>query len=239
MTTPDAHHPSAAGPGGTAAPTEVAEPGPGVRQQHGHTLRDDESVWDARYGELDRVWSGNPNHALTVEVAVSTPGRALDVGCGEGADAVWLAGQGWAVTALDPSGVALARARAAAEAAGAHVTWLQGGLVEVDLPERAFDLVSVFYPALDLEDAPVARLTTLVAPGGTLLFVHHAEVDREQALEHGFDPDLLLSPPMVADALWGVDGWTVVGPQSRPRSVSGGAGAHHHDDLVVRATRSA
>ena len=145
------------------------------------------------------MWSGNPNLALTVEVEGTAPARALEVGCGEGADAVWLARQGWTVTAIDPSGVALERARAAAEAAGADVTWLQGGLLDVDLPEGGFDLVSVFYPALDLDDDPVARLAALVAPGGTLLVVHHAEVDRERALEHGFDPDLLLSPAIVAD----------------------------------------
>jgi SAM-dependent methyltransferase len=205
--------------------------------EHGDVLRDDERVWDARYSELDRVWSGEPNQTLTVETATLSPGRVLDVGCGEGADAVWLATRGWTVTALDPSGVALARARAAATAAQADVTWVQGGLVGADLPAGAFDLVSVFYPALDLSDDPLRRLAGLVAPGGTLLLVHHAEVDRELALEHGFDPDALLAPGDVTTEALG-DGWTVTGPEKRPRVVSGGAGAHHHDDLVVRATRT-
>jgi SAM-dependent methyltransferase len=235
MTTPDAHATSGHDHGDHADDAGGVD---GIRHEHGRTLRDDESVWDARYAELDQVWSGNPNLALTVEVAGAAPGRALEVGCGEGADAVWLATEGWTVTALDPSGVALARARTAAEAAGADVTWLQGGLLDVDLPEGGFDLVSVFYPALDLEDRPVARLAALVAPGGTLLVVHHAEVDRERAIEHGFDPDLLLSPDLAAAELRGLDGWTVVGPEKRPRSVTGGAGAHHHDDLVVRAVRT-
>ncbi len=235
MTTPDAQPTSGHDHGDHGDAARTAH---GTRHEHGRALRDDESVWDARYAELDQVWSGNPNLALTVEVEGTAPGRALEVGCGEGADAVWLATQGWAVTALDPSGVALARARAAAEAAGADVTWLQGGLLDVDLPEGDFDLVSVFYPALDLEDDPVARLAALVAPGGSLLVVHHAEVDRERALEHGFDPDLLLSPAMAAAELRELDGWTVDGPEKRPRSVTGGAGAHHHDDLVVRAVRT-
>ena len=122
MTTPDAQPTSGPDHGDHGDPARTAH---GTRHEHGRTLRDDESVWDARYAELDQVWSGNPNLALTVEVEGTAPGRALEVGCGEGADAVWLATQGWAVTALDPSGVALARARAAAEAAGADVTWLQ------------------------------------------------------------------------------------------------------------------
>ncbi|NHA69580.1 class I SAM-dependent methyltransferase [Phycicoccus flavus] len=221
-------------PADTPAPSD---PTHAERHEHGYPLRDDESVWDARYAELDRVWSGEPNQALTVEVSTLTPGRALDVGCGEGADAVWLATRGWQVTGLDPSGVALDRARAAAGTARADVTWVHGGLVGGDLPEAGFDLVSVFYPALDLETGPVARLASLVAPGGTLLLVHHAHVDRERALEHGFDPDTLLAPADVTAEALG-EGWSVTGPELRPRSVSGGAGAHHHDDLVVRATRT-
>ena len=67
-----------------------------------------EGFWDERYGADDRVWSGHPNPQLVDRVAALTPGRALDVGCGEGADAVWLARQGWQVTALDVSAVGLA-----------------------------------------------------------------------------------------------------------------------------------
>ena len=76
--------------------------------------------WDARYAEADRVWSGNPNGALVAEVAGLLPGRALDVGCGEGADAVWLAGRGWDVTALDVSKIAIDRAVLHARHAGSY-----------------------------------------------------------------------------------------------------------------------
>src|SRR5205809_7736595 len=75
--------------------------------------------WDARYSERDGArWSGRPNGRLVAEVADLTPGRALDVGCGEGADAIWLAQRGWTVTAIDISDLALCRAREAAELAG-------------------------------------------------------------------------------------------------------------------------
>src|SRR4051794_30296354 len=83
------------------------------------------SEWDARYGERDgAMWSGRPNGRLVAEVAELTPGSALDVGCGEGADAIWLARGGWTVTAIDVSDVAIGRAREAAERAGATVEWM-------------------------------------------------------------------------------------------------------------------
>src|SRR5271165_4450548 len=83
--------------------------------------------WDTRYSERDgAMWSGRPNGRLVAEVADLTPGRALDVGCGEGADAIWLAQRGWTVAAIDISDVALRRAREAAELAGATVEWIRG-----------------------------------------------------------------------------------------------------------------
>src|SRR5580698_6461296 len=83
--------------------------------------------WDARYSEGDGAkWSGRPNGRLVVEAAGLTPGRALDVGCGEGADAIWLALHGWTVTGIDVSEVAVGRARAAAALAGAAVEWMCG-----------------------------------------------------------------------------------------------------------------
>lgn len=71
----------------------------------------DEQFWDQMYGEQDRLWSGDPNGALVAEAGDLTPGHALDVGCGEGGDAHWLATQGWTVTGVDLSRVALERAR--------------------------------------------------------------------------------------------------------------------------------
>ena len=104
--------------------------------------------WDRRYTEREQLWSGQPNGALVTEVAGMTPGRVLDVGCGEGADAVWLARQGWDVTALEVSGVALARAAGHADDAGVEVRWVHAGLAEAELAPGSFDLVSAQYPAL-------------------------------------------------------------------------------------------
>jgi SAM-dependent methyltransferase len=106
-----------------------------------------QAEWDRRYADREQLWSGQPNGALVAEVAGLTPGRVLDVGCGEGADAVWLASGGWDVTALEVSGVALERAAGHARDAGLAVRWVHAGLAEAALPPASFDLVSAQYPA--------------------------------------------------------------------------------------------
>lgn len=194
--------------------------------------------WDARYAEREQLWSGQPNGALVAEVAGLTPGRALDVGCGEGADAVWLAGHGWDVTALEVSGVALERAAGHARDAGVAVRWVHAGLAEAALPPASFDLVSAQYPALlRTSDAAAERaLLAAVAPGGVLLLVHHAGAETMQVQDSGFDPADYVWPSMVAALLDG--DWEVEVYGQRPRvAPDGGAGAHHAEDLVLRARR--
>src|SRR5258708_34594792 len=103
----------------------------------------DAAFWDERYRSAPRVWSGNPNPQLVAEVAGRAPGRALDAGCGEGADAIWLASQGWTVVATDISGVAVERAarhaRETDPAAAARITWRQGDLLVQPPEPRSFD----------------------------------------------------------------------------------------------------
>jgi SAM-dependent methyltransferase len=186
---------------------------------------------------MELVWSGQPNGALVTETTGLPPGQALDVGCGEGADAVWLAEHGWEVTALDVSGVALERAARHAEQAQVPVRWVHAGLVEAALPAGTFDLVSAQYPALlrtDHHDAETALLGA-VAPGGTLLVVHHQIVDAGQFRAHGCDPDDYVSLADVATLL--DDGWRIETNETRLRHVSGGAGSHHTHDVVLRARR--
>ncbi|KRF37654.1 class I SAM-dependent methyltransferase [Nocardioides sp. Soil805] len=208
--------------------------------QHGHGHGHGHQEWDDRYGD-EPMWSGRPNEALVREVSDLRPGTALDVGCGEGGDAVWLAQQGWRVTGIDVSGRALERAARAADAVGVAVEWQHLGLE--DLPADAtYDLVSVFYPALLRGDGSVvAALLGAVAPGGTLLVVHHAFVDRARALEHGFDPDDYVGhADLVAalDTALDAGGWTVERAGQVERAPVEGPGVHHHTDEVLRARRS-
>src|ERR687891_2489869 len=149
--------------------------------------------WDARYSERDgAMWSGRPNGRLVAEIADLTPGRALDVGCGEGAVAIWLARRGWTVTAIDISDVAVCRAREAAERAGAEVEWVCGDALLTPFPARSFDLVSMQYPALPkaVGDAAVRTLLDTVRSGGLLLAVYHDLDDehREHMASRGVDP---------------------------------------------------
>lgn len=193
--------------------------------------------WDRRYLDATQVWSGRPNGQLVTETAGLTAGRVLDVGCGEGADALWLAERGWDVTALDVSQVALDRAAGQAERAEVSVRWLLGGLVAAELPAGSFDLVSAQYPALfkTADRRAEHALLDAVAPGGVLLVVHHPPPTPEQAAAHGFDADTYVSPSDVAALL--DEHWQVEVDETRPRSVSAGAGAHHTEDVVLRARR--
>ncbi|WP_329080335.1 FAD-dependent oxidoreductase [Streptosporangium sp. NBC_01469] len=138
----------------------------------------DEEFWDRRYGGSDRIWSGNPNTILVREITGVEPGTALDLGCGEGADAIWLARRGWRVTATDISGVALDRAarHAAAADVADRIDWQRHDL-GASFPDGVFDLVSAHF-LHSLGDMPREKIlrtaASAVAPGGVLLVVGHA-----------------------------------------------------------------
>jgi SAM-dependent methyltransferase len=205
--------------------------------EHASLPGDTPAAWDARYAESDRIWSGRPNGALVAEVAGLTPGTALDVGCGEGADAVWLAQHGWEVTALDVSQVALDRASEHARQAAVRLRWVRAGLVEASPSLGTFDLVSAQYPALRRtpDDSAERALFAAVAPGGLLLVVHHDDIDEEHARSRGFDPADYVRPADIAALL--DENWVVEADEIRPRSVESGAGAGHRVDRVLRVRR--
>ena len=139
----------------------------------------DAAGWDARYDTSEFVWDTEPNRFLPAEVDGLTPGRALDVACGEGRNAVWLATQGWDVTGIDFSSVGLAKAERLAERAGVTCEWT---VADVSQPRPAdapvgpqFDLVVLFYAQMDADGRRnmLASSARAIAPGGTLLWVAH------------------------------------------------------------------
>lgn len=187
----------------------------------------DERYWDELYGSRDQLFSGNPNGVLVTEVEDMPPGQALDVGCGEGADALWLARRGWLVTAVDISRTALARAARR----GGGVSWTHADLSVTPPPARSFDLVSVQYFPLTRQASGLDGLLAAVAPGGTLLVAAHDPAH----LPPQFDRDDYLWPAEIAGTL-GRD-WTVLVNETRPRVTPPPPGSHHVNDTVLRAVR--
>ncbi|MFI5606851.1 class I SAM-dependent methyltransferase [Amycolatopsis sp. NPDC051903] len=182
--------------------------------------------FDKQYWE--RHWSGStgvapPNPYLARETSELKPGTALDAGCGAGAEARWLAGRGWQVTAADISSEALARA-----AGAERVRWVEADLTTWD-PGTRFDLVTTHYahPAMP-QPAFYDRLARWVAPGGTLLIVGHVHTG------HGHHPPAEASATAAAvTARLDQTEWEIVTAEE-PQRMLHGVPLH---DVVVRATR--
>ena len=163
----------------------------------------DPTAWNERYAASELVWSAEPNRFLPPEVAALPPGRALDVACGEGRNAIWLAHQGWEVVAVDFAEAGIAKGRRLAADAGVAIDWVVADVTTYDPPAPPFDLVIVFY--LQLVDAELAatleRVAAACAPGGTALVVGH-HVDN---IEHGYGGPtsraVLHDPDRIATAL--------------------------------------
>lgn len=207
----------------------------------------EEADWDHRYGGPDRVWSVNPNGTLVDEVTDLTPGRALDVGTGEGADALWLAEHGWKVTATDISGNALARVRAEAERRGLSIDLLRSDANDpAPFGAETFHLVSLQYGSFKRtpDQRGLRSLLDAVAPGGTLLVVHHDLTALRDPVDAAtqtrmYDPQAFVGVDEIAAALTAdPDTWHVETHETRPRP-PGAASTHHVDDVVLRATRRA
>ncbi|MEJ7831554.1 MAG: class I SAM-dependent methyltransferase [Nocardioides sp.] len=199
-----------------------------------------QETWDARYAESSRVWSGNPNPLLVEHAADLAPGTALDVGCGEGADAVWLATQGWRVTALDVSEVALARTAQHARESGVEdrVEGVHVDLIDGEAIPGRFDLVSMqfLHPPQAMFDALHQRVGEAVAPGGRLLVVGHHPDDLETGVRRPHGPALLFTPEQVVAAL-GTDDWQILVADAPSRQHSGPDGPVTVRDSVVVAVR--
>ncbi|MFZ2530193.1 MAG: class I SAM-dependent methyltransferase [Rhodococcus sp. (in: high G+C Gram-positive bacteria)] len=206
----------------------------------------DRQFWEDRYRHRSTTHR-HPNPQLVAEVADLRPGRALDAGCGEGGDALWLAGHGWTVTAVDIAEEALGRARALGESAGADVAhridWVRADLTTWNSPRSDYDLVTSHYvhapgPREDL----LRRLADAVAPGGTLLVVGHdcVTVGHDHAGHaHPGDrsaPESRVTADDLAASLK-PGRWDIVVAESRTRTATGHGRDEVLHDTVLRATR--
>lgn len=198
-----------------------------------------QAAWDARYSESDRLWSGNPNPRLVEHINAIEPGTVLDVGAGEGADAVWLARQGWQVTALDVSPVALARTRQHALDAGVSVTTQQHDLLSNDPLPGTYDLVSAqfWHPPLERFTDFRDVIGAAVRPGGLLLVVGHHPDDLPTGLRDGHGHEKLLFTPDQVVSLLDPDEWDVQVSAAQTREVDHPDGHVTATDSVVLARR--
>jgi thioredoxin reductase/SAM-dependent methyltransferase len=203
-----------------------------------------EAAWEERYRAAPAIWSGRPNPQLVTEASDLKAGRALDIGSGEGADAVWLAERGWRVTAVDIATTALERGAAHAEAVSAavaeRITWVQADLREHSPDEGQYDLVTSQFMHLPGNERRqlFARLAAAVAPGGTLLIVGHHPSDLRTSAHRMHFPELMFTAESVAATLDAAL-WDVRDVASRPRSTVDPEGREVtiHDAVLVARRR--
>ena len=192
----------------------------------------DSREWDQRYAGAELVWTAQPNRFVVDELQALPPGRALDVGAGEGRNAIWLAGRGWQVTAVDFSAAGLDKGRRLAGAHGLAIDWVHADLREYQPEEGSFQLVLVAYLQLrEAElDGVLRRAAAALGPGGVLLVVGHDVTNLTEGVGGPPDPAVLYTPESIKRALGGL---TVLRAERVRRPVGTGEAV----DTLVRAIR--
>ena len=196
----------------------------------------DRLAWDERYSSRDLVWGVEPNRFLAEEATALGPGQALDLGCGEGRNALWLAERGWRVTGVDFSAVAIDRARSLGTERGVDVDWVEADVVDWEPPPEAFELVIVLYLHLpaDQRRRVLRHAREALAPGATLLVVGHDSTNLTDGYGGPQDPAVLYGPEdLVAD----LEGLVIERAERVTRDVSTEDGERSAVDVLVRARR--
>ncbi|MDQ6804287.1 MAG: methyltransferase domain-containing protein [Actinomycetota bacterium] len=197
----------------------------------------DREHWNRRYAGSELVWTADANRFLVAEVADLIPARALDLACGEGRNAVWLAERGWEVTGVDFADVGLAKAARLAQERDVQVDWVGADLLEYVPEPGAFALVAVLYlHVVEAErQAILARAAAALAPGGILLVVSHDSSNLTEGRGGPQDPAILFTPEQVAAELPGL---TIERAETVQRPVASPQGEAYAIDALVRAGRS-
>ena len=193
--------------------------------------------WNARYAQKELLWTAQPNRLFAAEVEAIEPGRALDVACGEGRNAVWLAEQGWRVRGIDFSDVALGKAAELARARGVEVEWVAADVLVHEPPTGAFDLVAVLYLQLPHDELAQAlrRAAHAVAPGGALMVLGHDTRNLTDGYGGPRDASVLYTP---ADVVASLDDLVVERAETVERTVTLDDGDAVALDAFVRAARA-
>ena len=193
--------------------------------------------WDERYATEELIWKAEANRFLVEELDALAPGTALDVACGEGRNAVWLASKGWRVTGVDFSHAGLAKAQRLATDRGVEVTWVEADVVEWQAPTASFDLVVVMYLHLHAEQRhqALAHAAAALAPGGVLLVVGHDTSNLLKGTGGPQDPAVLFGPEEIVEDLSGLQ---IERAEQVKRTVVTDAGETTAIDALVRAVRA-
>ncbi len=197
----------------------------------------DARAWDERYATGELVWGSGPNRFVEAECADLEPGRALDLACGEGRNAIWLAERGWRAEGIDWSAVAIDKARhLAAQRDVTHATFRAADLLDDEPAPGAFDLVLIAYLQVVASARRIvfARAAAAVAPGGTLLVVAHDGHNLAGGTGGPQDLAVLYEPDDVVASLPAGE-FTVVRADHVERPVDGAP--QPAIDLLVRARR--
>jgi SAM-dependent methyltransferase len=192
--------------------------------------------WDERYRVDELIWKAEPNRFLVEEAAGLAPGRALDLACGEGRNALWLAERGGQVTAVDFSSVGLEKARRLASERGLELVLVEADVLEWEPPAASFDLVIVMYLHLPAgaRRRVQERAASALAPGATLLVVGHDSTNLTEGIGGPQDPAVLFSPE---DIVGDLDGLDIERAERARRPVATGSGEVDAIDAIVRAVR--